>query len=181
MPRTMWVILAVLLVTVVAPCARADTVTFTCTGDNNVENPAPPPFQGPCVEATPIAPDVTFPNPTLEISWYTAGNPSPIDITLPITSDTPANYTWLASNSSFFVFTATGSPVASAAADTTLPADAPLPNGTTGLSEFGTLTFAPGSGSVAVPEPGTSALMLLGIGLVLMMRKRLARGVQQAS
>jgi PEP-CTERM motif len=182
MRKTLWIVPALLIfATVVAPCVRADTVTFTCTGDNNVENPSPPPFQGPCVEATPIAPDVTFPGPTLEISWYTAANPNPIDITLPSTSNIvdTAVYYWLASNSGFFIFDSLGNGIGYAAADTTLPADAPLPNGTTGLSETGTLTFT--SGSVATPEPGTITLMLIGIALVLVMRKRIARGLPRVT
>lgn len=33
----------------------------------------------------------------------------------------------------------------------------------------------------AVPEPGTNSLMLIGIGLVFVMRKRISQGLQQAA
>jgi len=44
--------------------------------------------------------------------------------------------------------------------------------------DAGILTISP---TVATPEPGAGLLMLIGIGLVLVMRKSLAQGLQQAS
>jgi hypothetical protein len=41
----------------------------------------------------------------------------------------------------------------------------------------GALAFAP----VAAPEPSSVALMLLGVGLVFVMRKRIGQGLPQAS
>jgi hypothetical protein len=161
------IIFAVLLVVIAAPCPQADTFTFTCTTDGN--NPG-----GACVEAAPTAPNVTFQGPTLEITWYTAGNPSPFDITLPTDWHDTDSFFWIASNNMFGISDG-NHPFdieATAAINTNLP-------GFGGLSELGTLSFA--LGAVAAPEPGTSALMLLGIGLVLMMRKRIARGLPQAT
>jgi len=45
--------------------------------------------------------------------------------------------------------------------------------------ESGTLTFT--QGTPAMPEPGTVALMLVGVGLVFVIRKRIARGLPQAA
>jgi hypothetical protein len=176
MRKTMWMILMLLVGAIVAPCVRADTVTFTCTGDNNNGMPTPP-FYGPCLVAVPTAPNVTFPSPTLDITWDSQS----IDIPLPVAWPDDDSYSWFASDNFFFIFN--NSPMASpgsvsADAITNLP---PVSSGF-GLSEFGTLTFTPGSGTVAAPEPNTVTLMLIGIGLlglIMMMRKRTARGLPQ--
>lgn len=158
MRKSLWIILILLLVAITAPCAQAGsvTVTFTCTGDNTDGFPF-----GPClVSPAPTTPDVTFQGPTLEITWYTAANPSPIAVTLPSTWLVTDSFSWFASNDMFFIF------------DHSIPgsvvgvADTNLPDGN-GLSEFGTLTFTPGTGgtgSSVTPEPGT--LLLLGSGLM---------------
>lgn len=154
MRKSSWIILILLLVAIVAPCAQAGSVsvTFTCTGDNG--------FGGVCQEAAPTAPDVTFQGPTLEITWYTAANPSPIAVTLPSTWLVTDSFSWFASNDSFFIFDKSIPGSVFGVADTNLPDGA-------GLSEFGTLTFTPGTGGTgpsATPEPGT--LLLLGSGLM---------------
>jgi hypothetical protein len=46
-----------------------------------------------------------------------------------------------------------------------------------GLLEGGTVSFA----AVATPEPSSVALMLLGVGLVFVMRKRIGQRLPQAS
>lgn len=158
MRKSSWIILILLLVATVAPCAQAGsvTVTFTCTGDNTDGFPF-----GPClVSPVPTAPDVTFQGPTLEITWYTAANPSPIAVTLPSTWLVTDSFSWFASNDFFFIFDKSIPGSVFGVADTNLPDGA-------GLSEFGTLTFAPGTGGTgpsATPEPGT--LLLLGSGLM---------------
>ena len=139
MRKALWIGTALFLfAAIVTPCAKADSVTFTCTGDNNNSTG---PGLGPCLEATPTAPDVTFQGPTLEISWYTAANPSPIAVKLMSTWKDTDKYSWLASNSMFFIFddSILDSFGVSNAADTTLPSGA-------GLSETGTLMFNPGTG-----------------------------------
>jgi hypothetical protein len=175
MRKAMWVTLALVLAVAasLAPCARADTATFTCTGDND-DGSSSPPFYGPCFEAAPTAPNVTFSSSgtTLEISWYTAANPSPIAVTLPGTWIDSQSYSWLASNMGFFIY---NNSIISFAAYAS-PINTNLPSGE-GISEFGTLTFSPTT--AAAPEPGTTTLMLTGIALMLVMRKRVVRGLQQ--
>jgi hypothetical protein len=163
MRKSLWVISTLLLfVAIVAPCARSGSITvkFTCTGDNN--------SGGPCLEATPTAPNVTFQGPTLEITWYTAANPSPIAVTLMSTWLATDKYSWLASNDGFFIFDDSHpfDPGVFGAANTYLP-------GFGGLSETGTLSFGQSS---ATPEP--SSLLLFGtslLGLVPFRRKLFGR------
>lgn len=54
--------------------------------------------------------------------------------------------------------------------------DLQINNGSTNwIFAIAQLTFNP----TPVPEPGTSSLMLIGVGLVLVMRQRIARGLSQ--
>lgn len=144
MPKTMWMILTLLLGAIVAPCARADTVTFTCLDL--------------CLAAAPTAPDVTFPSPSLVITF----DSQTLDLTLPSGDIDTDAYTWFTSNNFFFIF------------DETTPG---APGEVVDNSEFvedegGSVVFTP-SATVPTPEPGTVTLMLVGIGLVLVMRKRI--------
>ena len=166
MRKALWIVPALLVfATVVAPCARADTVTFTCPGDP--ANPAP---GNPCFVAAPTAPDVSFPGPTLVITW----NSQTFDLTLPSDwSDTDANVVWGASNGLFIAY----DPEHLFEQEPFTFISTSLPSGE-GISEGGPLTFTPGT--VPAPEPGTSVLMLLGIGVLLVARKRIARGLPQA-
>src|SRR5271163_3246011 len=89
MRKFLWIILALFMfAAIVAPSVRADTVTFTCTGESG---------GGPCLVAVPTAPDVTFPGPTLDITW--AGQT--FDITLPSDWADTDSYFWGASNDFF--------------------------------------------------------------------------------
>ncbi len=146
----MWMILTLLLGAIVAPCARADSVTFTCVATEYVGCPA----------AAPTAPDVTFPSPALDITF----DSQTIDLTLPSYDVDTDTYTWATSNNLFII----------SDTDQAFGMGANAPDVSTYVEdEGGTLVFGPSSGSTATPEPGTSTLMLLGIGLVLVMRKRL--------
>jgi hypothetical protein len=146
MRKSLWVISTLLLLAaIVAPCARSGSITvkFTCTGDNN--------SGGPCLEAAPTAPDVIFPGPVLDITWYS----QTFDLGLPTGWKATDSYLWLASNSSFIIFDT------SVEGSVFVPVNTNLP-GFGGLSETGALTFGPGS--VATPEP--SSLLLFGTSLL---------------
>jgi hypothetical protein len=151
-----WIILAVLLVAIGTPNAQADsyTPTFTCTGT--------------CV-SLPTAPGVTFPSPTsMQVSW------DGLQFDIPFLSPSaPADsYEWLGTfevanpcpieDCTVFVINdeTTGQTFFDVASQLFL-----LP----GL-EGGTLSFA----RVATPEPPSPVLVLPGIGLLWVMRKRIA-------
>jgi hypothetical protein len=151
MRKSLWVIPVFLMfAAIVAPGVRADSATFTCTGDNIDGIP-----YGPCLEATPTASDVTFSTTgtTVDVSWYTAANPTPIAVILPGTWKDTDMYTWFASNDSFIIF---DNSIVPFPGSTYGVADTNLLNGD-GLSEFGTLSFNSGlgSGTTTAPEPGT--------------------------
>jgi hypothetical protein len=173
MRKSLWIILAALFVAIGAPTASADAMhqaTFTC-------------YPEPCV-SVPTAPDITFPSQTLDITLLGAF----FSVTLN-SSDLPDdNYVW---NLQFKDSTGHGGPA--------IPeiAISDVTNGTAGdvgqtsdpligssTNEEGCLTFTstcrlPTPPPVSTPEPGTPSLMLVGFGLVLVMRKRIAQGLPQ--
>ncbi len=175
MRKSLWIIPALFMVAaIVAPSVRADTVTFTCPGD-----PTNPAAGNPCFVAAPTAPDVTFSTlgTTLDITW----NSQTFDLTLPGDwSDTDANVVWGASNGEFIAYDPERiiDPEGNFEPEPFTLINTSLPNGA-GISEGGPLTFTPGT--VAAPEPGTSVLMLLGIGALLVTRKRIGRGLPKAA
>ena len=170
MRKALWISTALLLfAAIVAPCVRADTATFTCPED--LSNPAP---GNPCFEAAPTAPDVTFSSSgtPIDITWYGQA----IDLVLPGDWTDSDTYYWGASNQDFIIgidrFTFDVEPG-------DYPIDTTLPTGA-GISEGGAIIFGPNSPPVGTPEPGTITLTLVGIGIVSVMRKRIARGLPQS-
>jgi hypothetical protein len=157
MRKAMWMTLALLLGAIVAPCARADGVTFTCMATEFV----------PCSVAAPTAPDVTFPSPTLVITW----DSQTFDLTLPSGWLATNSFSWFASNDLFII------------SDLSLglspPVEFPINTNSPDVNdENGKLTFT--GATASTPEPGTITLMLVGIGLVCVMRKGISRGLPQA-
>ena len=159
MRKFLWATLTVLFVTIGAPGAHADTyaATFTCTG---------------LCAFLPTAPEVSFPAPTtIDVTWD--ATLFPINLSSgPLGIDQFSDaYTWAAiagnpasPGEAFFAIQdlSTGDFVVGTASLTS-----PVP-----LSDQGSLTFAP----VATPEPSSVALMLVGIGFLLVVRLRLAEG-----
>jgi hypothetical protein len=158
----MWVILAVLFVAIGTPNAQADsfTATFTCTGT--------------CL-SLPTAPDVTFPSPILTETW----DGFLLSVPLPSSFSPTDIFTW--DNSVFqcdeFVCGAPFGVFAQIIDETTqghtlIQLDLQsLPAGVDELvQDHGALVFA----RVATPEPPSLALMLAGIGLLWVVRKRIA-------
>jgi len=148
-----------MILAVGAPVAHADSYTaeFMCTGT--------------CASVPTESSPVTFPAPDFPaLSFFDVF----VDIQLPGLSDAPGNsYTWT------FYPAVPGSGIL-VITDTTT-GDSENVDPVTGLPmnansmETGTLTF------VATPEPGSAALMLLGVGLVFLMRKPLGLPLPQAT
>ncbi len=160
MRKSLWIILTALLVAIGTPSAHADSYTadFTCT----------------TCEFLPSAPDVSFPSPTtVQETW----DGITLDIPL-LTGDSPTDsYTW---TDSFEVSTAfVGGEVSFVIDDLTTGDVESITESYFGtpLIDTGDLSFA----AVATPEPSSVVLMLLGIGMLFVMRKRIGRGLPQAS
>ena len=163
MRKSLWIILVVLVVAVGAPIAHADSFSVTFTNTLTTV-------------AAPTASDVTFPSPTLDIMWQGLA----FALTLPSSSLPTDTYSWLLPGFS-----------CSIPPNTVCVAEIGIVDSTTGVSTDsnqvvvpatfglggGPLTFA----SVAAPEPSSVALMLLGVGLVIAMRKRTGAGLSRAS
>jgi hypothetical protein len=146
MRKALWFIpVLFLLLAIVTPCARADSVTFTCTAM--------------CLAPVPTAPDVTFPSPTLDITF----DSQTLDLTLSSEDVDTDAFTWFTSNNQFIISdnNVLGFMGTSGVADNSEEVE----------DEGGALLFTPATAST--PEPGTVTLMLVGTGLVLVMRKRI--------
>jgi hypothetical protein len=164
MRKSWWIMLAVFAAAAVsAPNARADSfaATFTCNGT--------------CL-STPTAPDVTFPSPAeIDVTWDGAI----FDISLLGTGDLATDtYQFTAaqelqsSGTEVMVFNILDETTGIVSGATPLP----ILHTKTFDSDAGSLTFT----AVPTPEPGSLALMLLGVGLVFVMRRQNSRGHQQA-
>jgi hypothetical protein len=166
MRKSLLILVTLLMVVVAAPNAYSDSSppTFTC----NV----------PCT-SVPTAPNVTFPSPTLDITWDTVS----VDIPLIFPDAASDAYTWSAAivddsvgPGGGFEFT-----LLDVTTGNFFPGFPPIilavapPN----ASDSGTLSFT--SSVAATPEPSSVAFMLIGIGLLFVMWKRIGQGLQQGS
>jgi hypothetical protein len=139
----------------VAPNAHADSFEpfFTTMG-----------CVGVC--ALPTASDVVFPAPTTMDVTFDGVSAA---VSIPSGDESTDNYVWFAS--------VVGSSLNFLLIDTVGPG---FPDGCQGYTGCGTLGFAPVS-TTTMPEPSSVALMLVGVGLVFVMRKRMGQGLPQAS
>lgn len=165
MRKSLWIVpLLLLFAAFVASNARADMYTpvFTCSGT--------------CTVAPPTAPDVSFPSPAISETWFVVGvYVPPISLILPAADSPTDTYTWSNTND----ILATPPFVSLTITDMTTGA-------VTSITETYNVSFArfTDSGNLTftlVPEPGTVSLMLSGIGLVLVMRKRIAEGLPKVN
>jgi hypothetical protein len=166
MRKSLWIVPLLLLSAAIgSTTARADTTysaTFTCNS--------------PCT-STPTSPGVTFPTapgPTapFSVTWdnITFNNFQLLSGNLPTDS-----YRWQASGD----FIGYGGPIFAlidSRTGDTYPEFGNL-SLSNSASDTGMLSFTP----VATPEPSSVVLLLAGIGLVFVMRKRWALGLQQPS
>jgi hypothetical protein len=155
MRKLLWIVLTVLVLAVGAPIAHADSFEpfFTTMG---------------CVGVCPLATatDVEFPAPTtMDVTFDSLS----AVVSIPSGDNSTDNYVWYASvvssSLTFFVV------------DTVGPG---YPDGCQGYTGCGTLGFAPVS-TPAMPEPSSSVLMLLGVGLLLVARKQIGQGFSGVS
>ena len=170
MRKSLPLIFAILCVVLGTPSSPATSYTpiFVLGGANGL---------WPAIIPT-AAPDVTFPFADLQFTWESTNfgfynvvgvggvffNPNDV-------------YQWFGSTngSNFADFSITDLTTGSVDAYRTMDCFACI--GTNVHSDFGPLTFAP----VTTPEPSSVALMLAGLGVLLVTRKRWAEGLQQAS
>jgi len=121
----------------------------------------------------PTAPDVTFPSPTtMDVTFGNTSDGTITSVAIPSGDAAGDAYSWSAQNVltsvSFILSDVTNG-------GTTFSCDGFVDR--TGALSCGTLSFA----VVAAPQPSSVALMLLGVGLVLVMRKRIGQRLPQAS
>jgi hypothetical protein len=173
MRKSLWIILAVLLVAFGAPAAHADTVTDGILNFTLISG-------GPA----PTAGSFVFDNSTGLFLSYTVSWDGAVYNFAP-----PANIVGFAvATQTVGGFCGVG-PAGAPGCTPALPGSFSLPFDSLQPSS-GTFTdptvFAFGSFTVTqtvitTPEPSSVALMLLGIGIVFLMRKRIGQGLPQAS
>jgi hypothetical protein len=163
MQKALWIIPALFLYAASgAPAAHADTYTptFSCTGT--------------CT-SVPSAPNVTFNSHTeITVTWDDVPF---LPLGLPVNFAPTDTYSW----QGLVATGAEGHMAEFDIVDITLESFAGLSQVIEGNSpmtpDVGVLTFT----AVSTPEPSTVGLMLLGIGIMLVMQKRFAKGLHQAS
>lgn len=170
--KLLCVVPALLLFAMVgAPNARADsyTPTFSCVPGGVGSD-----FQCPFSELNAVtAPDVSFPAPT-SIVVTVVTEPAVFDLNLAPPDSPSDTYEWGYSDGGPFAgysyagFVLTDETTNLSDSVTLYEQGLPL---TFGLIESGPLVFSPAS--AATPEPTPVILMLLGVGLVFLMRRRL--------
>lgn len=154
MRKSLWIMLAVMVVAVSAPNAHADSFSVTFTGT-----------------FLPTASDVTFPSPTLDIMWQGFA----FALTLPSSSLPTDSYGWGSAKGCSGTCSAHITVDDNTTGTLTFSTTSAVPH--TFATGGGSLTFTP----VAAPEPSSVALMLLGVGLVFVLGKRNSRGHQLAT
>jgi PEP-CTERM motif len=185
MRRTLWIMLAVLLVAIGAPNAHADTIsTFdvsgTASADAGQSCGASCPFSGTlAVDVTSgavTALDITFPGLA---PFTTAG----LFLSTGIVST--SNWVLEVSNSTndglFLQFTTTMTPgsLVDFTGGSIFGLEVTGPPGNEPILTISSGSISPAT--TATPEPSSVALMLLGVGSVFVMRKRIGQGLPQAS
>jgi len=180
MRKSLWIILTLLLVAISAPNALADgfsdgTITFTVSS------------LGPTPTGSFVLDTTTDELTSLTVNWDGAVfNFESVTFPVPF-SFLEANDTWCASSVEGGALgaqcEANFSPIFELGITTPVPLFASVPTPDVFTERFITSdgNYAVTEIAVTTPEPGPLSLTLLGIGLVLVLRKRIGRGVQQAT
>ena len=182
MKKSLCLVPVVMLFAVIGtPNARADSYTANFTTCS--ENVLPIPCAG-----FVAAPDVTFSDPTnIAITFVPGGLASAVfNFTLPAADSPTDTYRWsVISCCTDFTATPYSDYFNLADLTTNMSSTTVVSSSFNGSPLFtldyirGTLTFSPAS--TATPEPSTVVLMLLGVGLILLMRKRFAFGAERTA
>jgi hypothetical protein len=180
MRKLLWITLAALFVSVGASNANADsyTVTFQCNGS--------------CVAPVPVVTNnpVAFPFPTLDVSWQGVGFVLTFDPILPGVVEATDIITWEAFQNNYSL--GPNVPIYSSNLEVILMDTRTSHHAIPGFVSIGIPgSNAPGdiddSGILVIsriptPEPSSVALMLVGIGfLLVLLRKRKGHGLHMAS
>jgi hypothetical protein len=167
MRKSLWIMLAVLLVAIGAPNAHADSFTYTYTG-------TAPSFGFDYSWTTEAISGVTM-QTTVPAADLTATSTS--GITGCVITSVILNASGLGNNNTnlggCFLLEVFGN-------DLFAPSDYITPGTYVGNSVVTKSTMTV-TRAVAMPEPSSVALMLLGVGLVFVMRKRIGQSLPQAS
>ena len=161
MRKSLWITLAVLLVAIGAPLAHADSFTYTYTDTLHG-------FSWTTAAISAVTMETFLPGADLTASSSSGVFPGCVN--------------------SGVVLDAGGGSISTFFSDCTIPEISNPANGfaltdysTPGTYEspFGNILVV--TAAVAAPEPSSVALMLLGVGLVFVMRKRIGQRLPQAS
>jgi hypothetical protein len=159
MRKSLWIMLAVLIAAIGVPTAHADSIT-NGTFNFTVTIGSPPPTGSFVWDST------TSTWNSFSIDWDgLVFNFAPL---FPNLGALPTTGTWRANANVTLEIFAIGQTIQSI---TTPPIPINLAQGTYSVTET----------VVGAPEPSSVALMLLGVGLVFVMRKRIGQGLPQAS
>ena len=163
MRKSLWIMLAALLVAIAAPVSRADSFTdYTLSFTGGIPNPA----SGGTVKFD----DTTDTYTTFLVDWLGLS----FDFSGSTSANIPITGTW--SGCAFPGNTGPcGGTMANLLVGSALVVSSGIPSGF--AKTEGTYTLTP----VGAPEPSSVALMLLGVGLVFVMRKRIGQRLPQAS
>ena len=165
MRKSLWIMLAAMVVAIGPPSAHADSFTYTYTDTTNGLSWTTAAIPAVTMETTLPATDLTATSNTGSLAGCVTKS-----VTLDV-SGAGGTFTDFITGTGCVAFVF--SPDGFALADYSTPGTYPAPG-----NSAATLVV---TAAVAAPEPSSVALMLLGVGLAFVMRKRNSRGHQLAA